>query len=359
MNATVFDHVISDNRRAAVHRGSVVVRTAKTVRSIVLRVPLLWKLLGANVGLVAAMLLAHIAFPSTSRVAELIVLLALSFAATGVLVWLALRPVADVEATAARVSEGDYAARVPPSSIADHGIARLSTTMNRLLDRVDADRKRIHYLAGRNVRARDIERQSVARELRESFAQQLAGVAMQLAVAQQATEGTAFAAQLEQSRAMLCDLTEEMRSVAETLYPGTLEEFGLLNAIEALSRRVSRRSSIQIQVNAVGFMQSIPSRAGSALYRVAEETLRNVEQHAQASHVRMTLTTNGVVTLEVDDDGRGIDMTLNDPLQAGLGLFSAKAVLALVGGELQISSGPGLGTRVSARVPVRPTPQGQ
>lgn len=358
MNATIFDHVISD-RRAADRRKSVVLSVARTVSSAMLRVPLLWKLLGANVVLVAAMLLARIAFPSTSRVAELSVLLALSFVATGALVWLALRPVADVEATAARVSEGDYAARVPPSSIADREIARLATTMNRLLDRVEADRKRIHYLAGRNVRARDLERQSVARELRESFAQSLTGVAMQLSAAQQATEGSAFAAQLEQSRATLHDLTEEMRSVAETLYPGTLEEFGLLNALEALARRVSRRSGVRVQVSTAGFLKPIPSRAGSALYHVAEEALRNIEQHSQATHARMTLSTNGVVTLEVDDDGRGIDMTLNDPLQAGLGLFSAKAVLALTGGELQISSGPSLGTRVIARVPSPPTTQGQ
>ena len=59
----------------------------------------------------------------------------------------------------------------------------------------------------------------------------------------------------------------------------------------------------------------------------------------------------GGASLEVVDDGRGVDVRVNDPLQAGLGLFSARAVLALVGGELQISGAPGRGTRVSARVP--------
>jgi signal transduction histidine kinase len=58
------------------------------------------------------------------------------------------------------------------------------------------------------------------------------------------------------------------------------------------------------------------------------------------------------VCLEVEDDGRGMDLRTRDPVQAGLGLFSARAVLALAGGELQISSAPGLGTRVVARVPV-------
>jgi signal transduction histidine kinase len=128
-------------------------------------------------------------------------------------------------------------------------------------------------------------------------------------------------------------------------------EFVLTNAIEALARRVSRRSNIYVEVDAGTFDAALSPGAASALYRAADEALRNVEQHAQARFVRVTLRSNGQVTLEVEDDGRGIEMKFNDPLQAGLGLFSAKTVLALVGGELQISSAPDLGTHVIARVP--------
>ena len=142
-----------------------------------------------------------------------------------------------------------------------------------------------------------------------------------------------------------------MRSVAETLYPGTLDEFGLANAVEALARRVVRRSAVRVTVDAGLFNGKLSPGASSALYRVADEALRNIEQHAQATNARITLRSNGHVTLEIEDDGRGIDMKLNDPMQAGLGLFSAKTVLALVGGELQISSAPDLGTRVTAHVP--------
>jgi signal transduction histidine kinase len=319
--------------------------------SAVLRVPLLAKLLGANVLLVLAMAAVHYAIPATSTVVELAALLVSSFAVTGWLAWLALRPVASLEATAERVSRGDFTARAPMSRIADRQMLGLTETMNRLLDRVETDRARIHYLAGRGVRARDIERETVARELRDSFAQTLAGVAMQLAAAQRANADPEVAIPLEQTRTLIQNLTEDMRSVAETLYPGTLSEFGLLNALEALGRRVSRRSNLDVEVKAEVFLGALSARAASALYHVAEEALRNVEQHAQAHHARVTLSSNGHVTLEVEDDGRGIDMTRHDPLQAGLGLFSAKAVLALTGGELQISSGPGLGTRVTARVP--------
>lgn len=322
-------------------------------RSAVLRVPLLWKLLGANLALMLLVATWHWLVPGAAPIVELAVLVVMSLAATGGLGWLALRPVAALEATAERVSRGDFSARAKPSPLADRDMLQLTQTMNRLLDRVEADRARIHYLAGRGVRAREIEREAVARELRESFSQTLMGVAMQLAALERAQAGNGVVESLQATRALIQDLTGEMRSVAETLYPGTLSELGLVNAIEALTRRVSRRSGLHVEVEAAWVTRdTLPPLAASALYRVAEEALRNVEQHGHARNVRVTLTCNAHVELEIEDDGRGIEMRENDPLQAGLGLFSAKAVLALSGGELQISSGPGLGTRVTARVPL-------
>jgi signal transduction histidine kinase len=318
----------------------------------VLRVPLLWKLLGANLVLVVGMLVAHVALPNIPQAVELGVLLVLSFIANSGLVWLALRPLSTLQETAELVSRGDFAARAPESSLADRQMERLTMTVNRLLDRVESDRARIHYLAGRGVRAREIEREAVARELRDSFAQTLAGIGMQLSAAQRMNQDAGMRESLEMTRAAVQDLTEEMRSVAETLYPGTLAEFGLVNAIEALARRVSRRSGLNVRVEGGMSASTLPAHTICALYRVAEEALRNVEQHGNAQNVRIELKCNGQVMLDVEDDGRGIDMRAHDPLQAGLGLFSAKAVLALSGGELQISSGPGLGTRVSARVPL-------
>lgn len=318
----------------------------------VLRVPLLWKVLGANLVLVAGMLLAHFTFPHTPAAVEVGALLVLSFLATSGLVWLALRPLSALERTADVVSKGDFAARAPDSRLADRQMLRLTMTVNKLLDRVESDRARIHYLAGRGVRAREIEREAVARELRDSFAQTLAGIAMQLSAAQRVNRDGDITESLEVTRSMVQDLTEEMRSVAETLYPGTLAQFGLVNAIEALARRVARRSGLNVRVDAGMFAATLPPQAVGALYRVAEEALRNVEQHGRAQNVRVQLRCNGHVTLDIEDDGRGIDMRAHDPLQAGLGLFSAKAVLALSGGELQISSGAGLGTRVTARVPL-------
>ena len=320
--------------------------------SRVLRVPLLGKLLGANLLLAVSAMFAHVVFPSTSMALQLGVPLAVSFVVTGLLVWLALRPIAELEATAERVSRGDFTARVPESVLSDRAIQGLSATMNRLLDRVEGDRARIHYLAGRSVRARDIEREAVARELRDSVAQTVAAVGLQIASAQRVNNDMLVEQQLERARSLVQQLTEDMRCVADTLYPGTLGEFGLLNAVKALVRRLERRTGTQVEVEGRELdTKDLSMQAASALYRAADEALRNIAQHAEAKHVRVMLrNTDGEAILEIEDDGCGVDMRLKDPLQAGLGLFSAKAVLALTGGDLQISSAPNAGTRIVARV---------
>lgn len=330
---------------------------ARSAVSAVLRVPLLAKLLGANLVLVLGAVAAHAIFPEQSWAMHLGAVLLLSFAVTSALAWLALRPLVQLEVVADRVFRGDFAARVPASPIADRDIARLSSTLNRLLDRVQADRARIQYLAGRSVRARDIERETVARELRDSLAQMVAGIALQIAATRHATDDERVSEQLDQTRALLQQLGDEMRGVAETLYPGTMGEFGLLNALHALGRITERRSAVPIEIEAGPFEVPLSAPAAGALYRVAEEALRNVSQHSQATHARVALRAapNGVV-LEVEDNGRGMDLKTHDPMQAGLGLFSARAVLALVGGELQISSAPNKGTRVVASIPAGAQP---
>jgi two-component system, NarL family, sensor histidine kinase UhpB len=324
-----------------------------------LRLPLLGKLIGANLLIVLAELAAHFAFPAAPMALQLSVALALGFAVTGGLAWLALRPIAQLQATAQQVAGGDFKARAPASPLADRDVEGLTVTMNRLLDRVEADRARIQYLAGRSVRARDIERESVARELRDSVAQTVAAVGLQIAAAQRVNSAPEVEQQLERARSLVQQLTEDMRSVADTLYPGTLGEFGLLNALNALVRRTGRRTSTHLEVDGSSFRASdLSVQTASALYRVADEALRNIAQHADATHARVTLqSANGEVTLVIEDDGRGVDMRSSDPLHAGLGLFSAKVVLALTGGELQISSAPNAGTRIIARVPASTTPR--
>jgi signal transduction histidine kinase len=86
---------------------------------------------------------------------------------------------------------------------------------------------------------------------------------------------------------------------------------------------------------------------------VAQEALRNVERHARAGGARLSLRVEaGDVILDVADDGAGFDLGEAEARRPGMGLFSMRERLGLVGGTLDVRTAPGRGTRVRARAPL-------
>src|SRR5258705_5194732 len=158
--------------------------TLRALAARALRVPLLGKLVGANLLIVLAALLVVVAerqgvLPGNA-VFILGVALGLSLVVNLGLVYVALRPLSDLETAAARVSGGDLEARVAPSRLADRDMARVGTTLNTLLDNLTNDRARVRRLAAQVISAQDEERARVARELHDSTAQMLAAVMLPL-----------------------------------------------------------------------------------------------------------------------------------------------------------------------------------
>jgi two-component system NarL family sensor kinase len=94
----------------------------------------------------------------------------------------------------------------------------------------------------------------------------------------------------------------------------------------------------------------IPLPLVTALYRVAEEAVRNAENHAHAGTLWITLGCDGrEVRLQIEDDGAGFDVVTAERTSTGIGIFRARELLAHAGGDLQISSAPGSGTSVVAK----------
>ncbi|MGH9888194.1 MAG: hypothetical protein ACREBE_21860, partial [bacterium] len=110
--------------------------------------PLLLKLVGANVVVVATMLAGWILATGSPRDRPLaIALAALLFGLSTVLTVIALRPIRDLETTVSKVWRGDFGARVERSAVADHEVLRVGAMFNLLLDGLSADRARMKALA--------------------------------------------------------------------------------------------------------------------------------------------------------------------------------------------------------------------
>ena len=331
-----------------------------SVRGLVeraLSVPLLGKLVGANLLIVLAALAGVAAerrFNASGNVVPILgVALGTSLLVNLALVYVALRPLNDLEDAAARVSAGDLEARVAPSVLADRDMARVGTTLNGVLDRLMEDRARVRRLAAQVISAQDEERARVARELHDSTAQILTAVMLQLGAAARESDSAPLSERIATLRELAAEALEEVRSLSHTMHPRILDDLGLPAALEWLGRQTRSQTSLDVHVNVEDGAAGIPSPIGSVLYRVAQEALRNAVRHADAGLVEVQLgRQGGTAVLEVRDDGHGFDVRSAEERRPGMGLFSMRERVALVNGKLIVTSDRGRGTRVVATVPL-------
>jgi signal transduction histidine kinase len=322
-----------------------------------LSVPLLGKVAGANLLIVLAALVGVAAerrFNASGNVVSILgVALGMSLVVNLVLVYVALRPLKDLEVAAARVSAGDLEARVAPSLLADRDMARIGTTLNALLDRLTEDRARARRLAAQVISAQDEERARVARELHDSTAQILTAVMLQLGAAARESDSPPLNDRIATLRELTAEALEEVRSLAHTMHPRILDDLGLAAALEWLGRQTRDQSALDVRVSVATGDAPIPAPLASVLYRVAQEALRNAVRHADARGVALQLRREpGAAVLEVADDGRGFDVRRAEERRPGMGLFSMRERVALVNGRLVVTSARGRGTRVVATVPL-------
>ena len=144
-----------------------------------------------------------------------------------------------------------------------------------------------------------------------------------------------------------------LRTLLVDLYPSDLEQQGMAPAIEGLARPLRDRG-VDVAVH-VALDEPLSNDAAELVYRAVQETLRNIDSHAGARHVRLSLfdADGDVVVLLVEDDGRGMaDATLTESHAAGhMGLALLEDGATARGGSLTIESELGSGTRVRLSLP--------
>lgn len=321
----------------------------------VLAIRLQAKVLGANLVILGIASAALWALPGAGAIRSQDLIIILGALAAGVcvnyaLIRVALKPVDDLERIARRVSQGRLSERVPPSLVADSGLAHLATTMNEMLDTLAASRDRMRKLGADVVYAQERERAQVAHDLHDSVAQTLAAASFQIAAAINDIGSNTGAAHLKDARELLRTALEEVRNVSRSLYPRVAEDLGLPTALEALGDATRQRSLIDVKVRTDIAGVIIPPALFTTLYRIAQEALRNVEKHADAGTATVSLSARpGLVELEINDDGCGSD-SLVTRARANSAFDRVRERLSLAGGELHIDSTRDSGTRVVARI---------
>ena len=139
--------------------------------------------------------------------------------------------------------------------------------------------------------------------------------------------------------------------MAIRLRPGVLDDLGLVDALEWYTSDFEKRTGMTCLFE-YHHVPDINDTVATAAYRITQEALTNVARHANASRAEVTLVgKDSMLTLETVDDGNGFNAHNLIETEA-LGLAGMRERAVLVGGELEIQSQPGKGTRVNFRVPI-------
>jgi signal transduction histidine kinase len=153
----------------------------------------------------------------------------------------------------------------------------------------------------------------------------------------------------------LAELNRDLRDLAHSLEPRSLLQQPLHEAIERELASLERRTGIATSLTLDGRFDSLTDSQRIALLRVLHEALSNIRQHSSARAVSVDLTDNGDgVRMEIRDNGRGFTATTAEPNgepRDGLGLVGMRERMRLLGGRLELISGPGGPTTVIAHVP--------
>ncbi|MBP0621945.1 cache domain-containing protein [Cupriavidus consociatus] len=221
----------------------------------------------------------------------------------------------------------------------------------------EADAK-LRQLAQRVVQSQEEERARLSRELHDGISQLLVSVKLVLETATNRlrlapAEGAAVAPVLGMALNRLDTVFNEVRRVARNLRPALLDDLGLFAALQHLAREMQGGSGLQISVIQSGTPRELPDEQATALFRIAQEALTNVERHANARHVSVLLAFDADATrLTVRDDGSGFDVARMqvDP-QRGIGLRNLGERIAALCGQFGIVSGIG-GTELVAALPL-------
>jgi two-component system sensor histidine kinase UhpB len=139
---------------------------------------------------------------------------------------------------------------------------------------------------------------------------------------------------------------EELLALARQLRPAVLDDHGLVPALHSQVRDFAEQAHVAATFNVRGASPRLTPEQQLVIYRVTQESLSNIAQHAQAKHVRVELSFVGRTILRISDDGRGF----NHGRDGGLGLSGMRERALLAGGELTIWSAAGQGTRVELRI---------
>lgn len=223
---------------------------------------------------------------------------------------------------------------------------------------VAIERAQLH--ARRLEAAQTEERLRMAREIHDTIAQDFSAIAFQLDTAEvlldEQNKPKSVLEHIQTARELAGKGLQDARRSVFDLRATPLEGRQLADALRALAEKTDTQHELTVAFEAPPALGSLPPAAEVGLYRIGQEALRNALRHAAAGHVTLRLdTSSNAMRLRIEDDGQGFDaegVLSRDRASGRFGLVGMRERARLLGGTLRVESTPGVGTRITAHVPL-------
>jgi signal transduction histidine kinase len=242
--------------------------------------------------------------------------------------------------------------------------AELDSTKGRhgeLLERSQDMEARLRRISHKLLSAQEEERMRISRDLHDAIGQTLTGINVGLAALknQAAADSRGVAEAIALTQQLVERSMKTVHQFAWELRPTLLDDLGLVPALRSYAKTFEERTGVKVRFVADEGLYPLDDDRRTALFRVAQGALLNVERHARAEHARVILKAlPGALRLEVRDDGRSFDVAQMETSTTNkhLGLLVMRERIEMVGGTFSIESSPARGTAVRADVPLGDAP---
>jgi signal transduction histidine kinase len=215
---------------------------------------------------------------------------------------------------------------------------------------------RLRHLSHQVLSAQEEERKEISRELHDEIVQTLTGINVQLASLkiESGISKKSLSKHISYTQRLVEKSVDIVHQFARDLRPTLLDDLGLIPALQAYLKGFTARTGLHVKFAVFAGVEKLSNDKRTVLYRVAQAALVNIAQHAQASRASVAIRRlPRAVIMEISDDGRSFDVAcvLDYRKNKRLGLIGMRERVEMVGGRFDITSAPGKGTTISARIP--------
>ncbi|WP_047496934.1 ATP-binding protein [Terriglobus sp. TAA 43] len=209
----------------------------------------------------------------------------------------------------------------------------------------------IRGLTMRLVHATEDERKRVASELHDDIGQRLSLLSAQLDSMVIRSGNEIESQELKECLHEVDALVTDVHDLSHQLHSSQVQHLGLDVALRNLCRSIAQRNNLNIAVECADLPSELRPDVSVCLYRIAQEALNNIVRHSGSDRVEISVSgTEGRVTMIVKDFGHGFEAAKSP---AGLGLVTMEERLKAISGTFSVSSKLGVGTTISASLPLR------